>query len=114
MWSLPSRLRRFGITAPAILLRRWPQKRISSVELVDQAILRIEKLDNRTNAVAVRDFERARAAPIAADAVLARGERRPLLGLPIRRPGAISLPLADCGNHLRKCPSRNQCVTLGS
>jgi amidase len=31
----------------------------------------------------VRDFDRARAAADLADAALARGERRPLLGLPM-------------------------------
>src|SRR5262249_43491495 len=35
------------------------------------------------NAVVVRDFDQARAAAKAADAALARGERRPLLGLPM-------------------------------
>jgi amidase len=33
--------------------------------------------------VVVRDFERALAGAVAADAALARGERRPLLGLPM-------------------------------
>jgi amidase len=40
-------------------------------------------LDKSINAVVVRDFERARAAAKDADAALARGERRPLLGLPM-------------------------------
>jgi amidase len=55
----------------------------SSRELVDAAIARIEALDPRINAVVVRDFERARAAADQADAALARGERRPLLGVPM-------------------------------
>jgi amidase len=58
-------------------------KRVSSVELTDSAISRIEALDKPINAVVVRDFERARAAATAADASLARGETRPLLGLPM-------------------------------
>jgi amidase len=58
-------------------------KRISSVELVDFAISRIEANDKSINAVVVRDFERARPAAAAADAALARGEKRPLLGLPL-------------------------------
>lgn len=37
----------------------------------------------KINAVVVRDFDRAREAARAADAALARGERRPLLGLPM-------------------------------
>src|SRR5262249_14699000 len=50
-------------------------KQISSVELVDRAIARIEAIDKRLNAVVVRDFDRARAGAKAADAALARGER---------------------------------------
>jgi amidase len=49
----------------------------------DAAIARIEALDGAINAVVVRDFDRARAAADAADAALARGERAPLLGVPM-------------------------------
>lgn len=41
-------------------------RRISSRELVDTAIARIEALDPKINAVVVRDFDRARAAADAA------------------------------------------------
>lgn len=58
-------------------------RKISATELVEYAIGRIEVLDPRINAVVVRDFERARAAARDADAALARGERRPLLGIPM-------------------------------
>jgi amidase len=58
-------------------------KRVSARELTDRAIERIEALDGALNAVVVRDFDRARAAADEADAALRRGERRPLLGLPI-------------------------------
>jgi amidase len=58
-------------------------RRISSRELLDDAIARIERFDPRINAVVVRDFARARDAAAAADAALARGERRPLLGIPM-------------------------------
>src|SRR5216683_1156067 len=58
-------------------------RKISARELLDAAISRIEALDPKINAVVVRDFDRARAAADAADAALARGERRPLLGLPM-------------------------------
>lgn len=57
--------------------------RISALELTDHVIARIEALDPKLNAVVVRDFERGRAAAKDADAALARGERRPLLGIPI-------------------------------
>jgi amidase len=58
-------------------------RRISAVELTDHVIARIEALDQKINAVVVRDFDRARDAAKAADAALGRGERRPLLGVPI-------------------------------
>ena len=58
-------------------------RQVSSVELVEQAITRITKQDARINAVVVRDFERAGVSAGEADAALARGERRPLLGIPM-------------------------------
>lgn len=58
-------------------------RKLSSRELVDAAISRIEALDPKINAVVVRDFDRARQAADAADAALAKGDRRPLLGLPM-------------------------------
>src|SRR5262249_6883648 len=65
------------------LVAALADRQVSAVELVDQAIARIEALDPAINAVVVRDFDRARAAAVAADAALARGERRALLGLPM-------------------------------
>ena len=58
-------------------------RQVSAVELLDRAIARIEAHDDKLNAVVVRDFERARAAAIEADRALARGERGPLLGVPM-------------------------------
>jgi amidase len=58
-------------------------RRISATELLEHTVARIETLDRRLNAVVVRDFDRARDAARAADARLARGERRPLLGIPV-------------------------------
>ena len=52
-------------------------------ELADQFIDRIEALDGELNAVPVRDFARAREAARQVDAALARGERLPLLGVPV-------------------------------
>ena len=57
--------------------------RFSSLELTDHLIARIEGRDAAINAVVVRDFERARQAARDADAALARGEQRPLLGVPM-------------------------------
>src|SRR6516164_5266450 len=58
-------------------------KKVSAVDLAQDAISRIERHDGKINAVCVRDFDRALAAAREADAALARGEKRPLLGLPI-------------------------------
>jgi len=52
-------------------------RRTRSLELTEALIARIEDRDREINAVVVRDFDRA------ADARLARGERVPLLGLPM-------------------------------
>ena len=56
---------------------------VSAAQLCEAAIARIEPLDGALNAVVVRDFERARQQAKDADAALARGERRPLLGVPM-------------------------------
>jgi amidase len=61
------------------VIRALLARKISSLELVERSIARIESLDQHLNAVIVRDFQRAREAARAADAALARGERRPLL-----------------------------------
>jgi len=64
------------------LVKALADRQVSSRELVDGAISRIEALDPKINAVVVRDFDRARTAADAADAALAEGERRALLGVP--------------------------------
>ncbi|WP_405638443.1 amidase [Streptomyces sp. NBC_00056] len=56
---------------------------VTSVELTDEAIARIERDDKEINAVCVPDFDGARAAARDADQARARGEDRPLLGLPM-------------------------------
>jgi amidase len=58
-------------------------KKISAVELAQDAIGRIERHDGKINAICVRDFERGLEAARAADASLARGETKPLLGIPL-------------------------------
>ena len=67
----------------AELVEALAGRRIGALELAEEAIARIEARDKPINAVVVRDFDRAREAARAADAALARGERRPLLGLPM-------------------------------
>ena len=59
------------------------KKQVSAVELAEDAIGRIERHDDKVNAICVRDFERGLAAARAADAAIARGEHRPLLGIPM-------------------------------
>jgi amidase len=65
------------------LVEALATRKVGALELTDAAIARIEDRDRAINAVVVRDFDRARESARAADAALARGERRPLLGLPM-------------------------------
>lgn len=66
------------------LARRIREREISSVELTDHYIARIERFDGDLNAVVVRDFARARAAAQKADAGLTSGEPSgPLHGVPM-------------------------------
>jgi amidase len=58
-------------------------KKVSAVELAQDAIGRIERHDGKINAICVRDFARGLEAARAADTTRARGETRPLLGLPL-------------------------------
>ncbi|WP_426437728.1 amidase [Bradyrhizobium genosp. P] len=59
------------------------RKEVSAVELAEDTIGRIERHDGKINAICVRDFERGLAAARAADAAIARGEHKPLLGIPM-------------------------------
>ncbi|NUV90513.1 amidase [Streptomyces sp. KAI-26] len=56
---------------------------VTSVELTDAAISRIERDDRAINAICAPDFDRARDAARSADRARARGEERPLLGIPV-------------------------------
>ena len=58
-------------------------RKVSAVELAQDAIGRIERHDSRINAICVRDFARGLDAAAAADAARARGETGPLLGIPL-------------------------------
>lgn len=58
-------------------------KAISSSELVDLHVQRIEERDGALNAIPVRTFDRAREAAARADQARAAGEDGPLLGLPL-------------------------------
>jgi amidase len=65
------------------LVAALANRQITSRQLTEACISRIEAMDDRINAVVVRDFDRARQEADRADAALAAGERRPLLGLPM-------------------------------
>ncbi|MFU8816849.1 MAG: amidase [Pseudomonadales bacterium] len=66
------------------LARKIREREISSRELTDYYIDRIERYDGALNAVVVRDFDRARQAADAADRALAEGRAAgPLHGLPM-------------------------------
>ena len=58
-------------------------RRVSAMDLYAAARRAIEARDGAVNAVVVRDFDRARAAAAEADTRAARGERAPLLGVPV-------------------------------
>ncbi|HBK06922.1 MAG TPA: amidase [Acetobacteraceae bacterium] len=59
-------------------------KQLSSAELLESCITRIEAVDPAVNAMVARDFDRARVAAKAADATVMRGDTLPPLhGLPI-------------------------------
>lgn len=67
----------------ADLLVALRAREVTSVELTDEAIARIERDDKAINAICVPDFDRARAGARSADRARARGEDRPLLGIPV-------------------------------
>ncbi len=75
--------KRWAYLSAGDLAQSLQKNEISALELTDQFIARIEVLDGDLNAVPVRDFARARETAKEADAALARGERRPLLGVPV-------------------------------
>lgn len=56
---------------------------ISSAELIEMHVQRIEERDGPLNAIPVRTFDRAREAAERADRARAGGERAPLLGVPM-------------------------------
>jgi len=58
-------------------------REVSSVELTQATIARIERYDDQINAICIRDFEGAVAAAKEADSARARGETKRLLGVPI-------------------------------
>lgn len=73
----------WGFLSTEELTARLHAGEVTSVDLVDDAIARIERDDTTINAICVADFDRARAAAREADRARARGAVGPLLGIPV-------------------------------
>jgi amidase len=65
------------------MLRVLQAGQVSAGELLNLHLQRIERYNGSLNAIVTPDFERAHEAAAAADAALTRGDRAPLLGLPL-------------------------------
>ena len=78
--NLDASLHQMTATQLATGLKR---KAFSAAELCDAAIARIEALDEKINAVVVRDFERARTEARMADDAIAKGKAGALTGIPM-------------------------------
>ena len=78
------------------MLEALRAKQISSVELLNLHLSQIERENPALNAIVTPDYERARRAAEEADETRARGDNRPLLGLP--------LTIKDCLN-VRELPT---------
>ncbi len=75
------------------LAQRLRRRELSSAELLQHFVDRIERFDGAINAVVVRDFERAQQRAREADAALARGECwGPLHGLPMTVKESFDMP----------------------
>jgi amidase len=64
-------------------LNALQKREISSVELLELYLNRIERYNPDINAIVIPDYENARKTAAEADAARSRGEEKPLLGLPI-------------------------------
>ncbi|NOX50219.1 MAG: amidase [Gammaproteobacteria bacterium] len=81
---LKTRRRELGFHSAVELAKLVADKTISATELLNYFIARIEKYDEKLNAVVVRDFERAADAAKLADEQLAQGKNiGPLHGVPM-------------------------------
>jgi amidase len=80
-----------GFSTATAMLEALRGRQVSAVELLDLHLARIERYNPALNAVVIKDYDRAREAAVAADAARARGEDRPLLGLPLTIKDAIDV-----------------------
>jgi amidase len=72
-----------GFSTATEMLAALRAGQLSAVELLDLHVERIERLNPRLNVVVVKDYQAAGETARAADEARARGDARPLLGLPI-------------------------------
>ncbi len=82
-WTVGGGFMEWSFLSAERLLAALRAGEVTSVELTDEAIARIERDDKAINAICVPDFDRARAAARLADQARAAGEDRPLLGVPV-------------------------------
>ena len=72
-----------GIYSTAVeMLTALRARKISSVELIEMHLKRIDERDGALNAIPIRTADRAREAARLADVAIARGQRAALFGLP--------------------------------
>jgi amidase len=94
------------VTAPSCRewLRRLDAKELSSRELVEHYLDRVDTVNSRLNAVVAQEPELARAEADAADARRSAGERAPLLGLPLTIKDALEVRgyVSACGSFARE------------
>ena len=72
-----------AFSSAGAMLEALRARRVSAVELLDLHLRRIERYNPVLNAIVTPNLDDARSAARAADETRARGEERPLLGLPI-------------------------------
>lgn len=83
-WSKEGVVSEFAYTTASELAQKIRRREVSSREVLDYFLARVDRLDKPINSVVTIAAERARAEADAADAALARGEvRGPLHGVPM-------------------------------
>ncbi|MDP6453016.1 MAG: amidase [SAR202 cluster bacterium] len=70
-------------TSATAMLQMLRELRLSSVELLEMHLQRIQRLNPAINAIVIPDYENAREAAVKADEYRSKGDWSPLLGLPL-------------------------------